>query len=179
MVQRTIYLSDEDATYVDQHRDVIGTSLSSAFMEGLRMVVSRNELRHAGFEEVRLDVGRPGTPKLKVFDGRMMARSRSVVEAGTVVVSRRIYTTPKGAWVYFERSAINWEQWSSAGTRTAAEVDEAVTGASFDAARIDGHRTFEVRGSLAELDGLAPPDLVAAARAESEDSSAAVERLDI
>lgn len=180
MPRKSIYLSEGDLAYIDAHRDVIGESLSSALMEGLRMVVTQNQLHGQGFEEVRLDVGRPGASQWKVFDGRLMARSRRLLEAGRVVRSERIYRTPKGSWVYFDRSSVNWDYWSAGGSGAPdLRQLEAEMSASFDPAQIDGYRVFEVRSTLDELADLAPAELVSQARAEAQGSAHHVERLDI
>jgi EXLDI family protein len=170
--RKTIYLNDDDAAFIEAHREVIGESLSSTLMEGLRMVVAKRELAGMGFEEIRLDIGRPGASKMKVFNGRLMARSSITEQDGAVRTSRRIYTTPKNAWVYFERSSVNWNYWTSSGSHAADFT-------SFDPSDVDNHRVFEIRQTLAELESIAPPELLSEARTEADDAGGRVERLDI
>lgn len=176
--RKTIYLSEDDAAYLEAHRAEIGGSLSSAFMKGIRMVVAQKQLKDQGFDEIELDVGRPGAKRLKVFTGRLMARSRQPERGGHVIVSRRIYTTAKGAWVYFERSSVNWDYWTAGGSRDPEAAEQGMP-SSMAPEEIDGHRVFEVRDSLDALTEVAPADLVRRARAESEDATPHVERLDI
>jgi EXLDI family protein len=92
------------------------------------------------------------------------------------VVSRRVYVTPKGSWVYFERSDVNWDQWRSGES---LEPGAGEMSASFDPATREGRRIFEVRDSLEGLAGVAPEELLSAARAAAEDTTSPVERLDI
>ncbi|GAA2319198.1 hypothetical protein GCM10010149_84790 [Nonomuraea roseoviolacea subsp. roseoviolacea] len=178
MPSKTIYLNVEDVAFIKAHRDEIGGSLSSALMEGLRMVIEKRKLEAAGFEEIRLDTGQPGARRLKIFSGRLVARSDTTEHGGTARVSRRIYTTPKGFWVYFERSSVNWNYWSTRGGQASdAEWSDDID--PFDPAEVESRRVFEVRPSLAELAELAPAELIAQARAEADNGTSHVERLDI
>ncbi|RBQ14652.1 hypothetical protein DP939_39270 [Spongiactinospora rosea] len=173
MPSKTIYLNVEDLAFIEAHRDEIGGSLSSALMEGLRMVIEKRKLEATGFEEIRVDVGGPGAPRLKVFPGRLVVRANTTENSGTTQVSRRLYTTPKGFWVYFERSSVNWNYWTGGGGQASGDIE------SFDPSEVENRRIFEVRPSLDELTELAPAELIAQARAETDDNASHIEHLDL
>lgn len=94
------------------------------------------------YKEIKLKVAKDGIQAYKVFSGAKIFSRGQKSEDGTHILSQRIYQTPKGNFVYYQRNDVNWSFWSDKARRDAA----------FIPCETGGDAVFEV---FPDLDGAA------------------------
>jgi EXLDI family protein len=164
---KTIYVSDEDVPTIDQVSLELPGSLSSNIVAGLRLLLSRHQGQHDGFDEVTLTIEEGGAKRQVVFSGRCVARSEEHKNGGKVLLEQRIYATVGGRFVYYERQDVNWNFWSDKDNWDDPTSPEG----------LPDKRLFIVAEKLDDLAEHAPDELVRAA--ETNGRKPAREYLDI
>ncbi len=164
MPNRTIYVSDADLPLFERAQQ-LGGNLSATIAQALRRYMEAQERKSAGFEEVRVKVGKIAYVQ-KRFMGRLLAKGRVAGPHQERSEIYEVYATMKGNLALYTRNVPNW--YYTGGKK---DYDE------YDWSDQRGEYTLEVFPSLEELQGRIPEELYqAAAQALSGDSS---ELLDI
>lgn len=101
MPNKTIYVSDQDASLFEEARSLAGETLSSVIARALREFVTRQQSISSGFEEVSLRVGKRYHEKEQRFYGRKMTDWQGFSDDGEWWMQATIYRTQKANWAIF------------------------------------------------------------------------------
>lgn len=173
MPSKNVYVSDADLTLFEAATKLAG-SLSTAVASGLRLYLAQHENQQKGndMKTIELDVDEGQVVTTKRFSGRQLLRWRQ--EEGMRSRSFRVYETAKGQLAVYERDDPNWAAISSPDEDNPIWEDpQAWQGDWWN----KGRRRLRVFGSVDEMTGELPDDLVAALRRAGD--VPAVEELDI
>ncbi|HET9015446.1 MAG TPA: EXLDI protein [Thermomicrobiaceae bacterium] len=108
MPNKTIYVSDDDLPLFQRAQELAAGSLSSAISAALRRYVEVEEGRHAGYDEVTVEVGSGARRKVR-FTGALLGQWRH--SSGVRIEEYRVYRTRKGNFVVYLEHAPDWT-WS-------------------------------------------------------------------
>ncbi|EHJ52597.1 EXLDI protein [Streptococcus macacae] len=89
------------------------------------------------YKEIKLSFFKDGIRSKKIFHGMKLYSHTIKSMNGQWLVSRRVYLTEKGNYVYYERRDVNWHYW-----------DGEQEGLSFDPSQTDENNIFEVASDL-------------------------------
>lgn len=108
MPNKTIYVADDDLPLYEQAQALADGNLSGAIARALRQFVEAESGRRAGFEEVVLRVGPPGSQHKKRFWGYRVTEWRHPhgPDGGVEVFS--VYRTKGGRYVVYRVEMPNW-----------------------------------------------------------------------
>ncbi len=164
MPNRTIYVSEADLPLFERAQQ-LGGNLSATIAQALRRYLEAQERKTAGFEEVRVKVGKIAYVQ-KRFMGRLLAKGRVEGPHHERSEIYEIYQTMKGNIALYTRNVPNW--YYTGGKK---DYDE------YDWSNQRGEYALEVFPSLEALQERIPEELYqAAAQALSGEPS---ELLDI
>jgi EXLDI family protein len=110
MPNRTIYVADADLPIFERAQQLAGGNLSATIAAALRRFVEREEARRAGFEEIKVKVGKVARV-YKRFWGRLLLRGNMHRPDDCKQVIYQVYQTPKGKLAVYVREFPDWEAW--------------------------------------------------------------------
>ena len=90
------------------------------------------------YEEIKLNVSNDKTSEYKVFYGIKLYSDVFTSEDKKTLKSKRIYSTKKKNYVYYERTDVNWNYWS----------DKRKYDSNFDTNEVKRNIVFEVSQDL-------------------------------
>ena len=90
------------------------------------------------YEEIKLNVSNDKISEYKVFYGIKLYSDVFTSEDKKTLKSKRIYSTKKKNYVYYERTDVNWNYWS----------DKRKYDSNFDTNEVKGNIVFEVSQDL-------------------------------
>ena len=64
------------------------------------------------YEEIKLNISNDKISNYKVFKGMKLYSEILKSKDEKKLVNKRVFVTPKGNYVYYERTDINWNYWS-------------------------------------------------------------------
>ncbi|MCQ9210839.1 EXLDI protein [Granulicatella seriolae] len=65
------------------------------------------------YKEIKLTVSNDGVKEYKLFEGAKLYSSLKEIENGKYIISQRVYQTKKKNYVYYQRTDVNWNFWST------------------------------------------------------------------
>ena len=98
MPNKTIYVSDADATLFEEAKEIAGVALSSVISKALREYVSRHTKKEHGMKEISLLVGKYDAELEKRFIGVRVAGWKGFSNDKEWWMDGAIYRTQKGNW---------------------------------------------------------------------------------
>src|SRR6185312_11227688 len=98
MPNKTIYVSQEDASLFEQAKELAGEALSSVIAIALREYVTRHQQRAKGMKEVTLRVGNTNAESEKKFVGSERGNWQGFSDDKVWWMQASIYSTQKGNW---------------------------------------------------------------------------------
>ena len=115
-------------------------------MYGLRFVeIARANLNlwrfSMKYEEIKLNISNDKISNYKVFKGMKLYSEIFKSEDEKKLINKRVFVTPKGNYVYYERTDINWNYWS----------DKTRYDSSFELSDIKHNIVFEVSTELTKF----------------------------
>ena len=90
------------------------------------------------YEEIKLNISNDKISNYKVFKGMKLYSEIFKSEDEKKLINKRVFVTPKGNYVYYERTDINWNYWS----------DKTRYDSSFELSDIKHNIVFEVSTEL-------------------------------
>ena len=67
------------------------------------------------YEEIKLNVSNNKINEYKQFEGLKLYSDIFRSEDEKILINKRVYVTKKQNYVYYERTDVNWDYWSSGG----------------------------------------------------------------
>jgi EXLDI family protein len=102
MPNKTIYVSEQDASLFEEAKNIAGEALSSVISRALREYVSRRQQKDKGMKEVSLKIGSEGTEREQRFVGAQVGEWTGFSDDKEWWLSAKIYRTQKNNWaIYF------------------------------------------------------------------------------
>lgn len=96
MPNKTIYVSEKDASLFDEAKDIAGEALSSVIVRALREYVSRHQEKAKGMKDVVVKVGSHIAEREQRFVGQKIGDWKGFDDAKEWYMSATIYQTQKG-----------------------------------------------------------------------------------
>ena len=93
------------------------------------------------YEEIKLNISNDKISNYKVFKGMKLYSEIFKSEDEKKLINKRVFVTPKGNYVYYERTDINWNYWS----------DKTRYDSSFESSDIKHNIVFEVSTELTKF----------------------------
>ena len=93
------------------------------------------------YEEIKLNISNYKISNYKVFKGMKLYSEIFKSEDEKKLINKRVFVTPKGNYVYYERTDINWNYWS----------DKTRYDSSFELSDIKHNIVFEVSTELTKF----------------------------
>ena len=93
------------------------------------------------YEEIKLNISNDKISNYKVFKGMKLYSEIFKSEDEKKLINKRVFVTPKGNYVYYERTDINWNYWS----------DKTRYDSSFELSDIKHNIVFEVSTELTKF----------------------------
>ena len=90
------------------------------------------------YEEIKLNISNYKISNYKVFKGMKLYSEIFKSEDEKKLINKRVFVTPKGNYVYYERTDINWNYW----------LDKTRYDSSFELSDIKHNIVFEVSTEL-------------------------------
>ena len=90
------------------------------------------------YEEIKLNISNDKISNYKVFKGMKLYSEIFKSEDEKKLINKRVFVTPKGNYVYYERTDINWNYW----------LDKTRYDSSFELSDIKHNIVFEVSTEL-------------------------------
>ncbi len=121
MPNKTIYVSEQDASLFEEAKNIAGEALSSVISRTLREYVSRHQQKDKGMKEVSLKIGSDGAEREQRFVGAKVGDWSGFSDDKEWLLSAKIYRTQKNNWaVYFVREGkasilTNKKLWKASG----------------------------------------------------------------
>jgi EXLDI family protein len=177
---KTIYIAEDDLPLLQRAQELTGGTLSAAIVTALRRLVTVEEAKRAGFEEITVKVG-TGRAAVKRFLGTALGEWTSSTGSGTETYS--LFRTGKGRFAVHHsqselyapvgQNAERSKRWSTGwrGWLGDWSPDQAWM-------RTPAQATFSVVDTVEELEPLLPAELYAVALQTIRDEPD-VEDLDI
>jgi EXLDI family protein len=101
MPNKTIYVSETDASLFEEAKQIAGEALSSVIVRALREFVARHEEKEKGMKEIALHVGGHGSEREKRFVGQEVGKWSGFSDDKEWYLEAKIYRTQKNNWVVF------------------------------------------------------------------------------
>ena len=98
MPNKTIYVSDSDATLFEEAKEIAGVALSSVISKALREYVARHAKKENGMKEISLLVGKYDAELEKRFIGVRVAGWKGFSDDKEWWMDATIFRTKKGNW---------------------------------------------------------------------------------
>ena len=93
------------------------------------------------YEEIKLNISNDKISNYKVFKGMKLYSEIFKSEDEKKLINKRVFVTPKGNYVYYERTDVNWNYWS----------DKTRYDSSFELSDIKHNIVFEVSTELTKF----------------------------
>ena len=93
------------------------------------------------YEEIKLNISNDKISNYKVFKGMKLYSEIFKSEDEKKLINKRVFVTPKGNYVYYERTDINWNYW----------LDKTRYDSSFELSDIKHNIVFEVSTELTKF----------------------------
>lgn len=90
------------------------------------------------YEEIKLNISNDKISNYKVFKGMKLYSEIFKSKDEKKLINKRVFVTPKGNYVYYERTDINWNYW----------LDKTRYDSSFELSDIKHNIVFEVSTEL-------------------------------
>jgi len=111
MPNKTIYVAEDDLPLFERAQQLAGGNLSSAVARALRRFIEVETAHQAGYEEITVPVGPPGSRRQKRFFGvRLIRWQHHLADRGRVEVFS-IYRTRGGHYAVHRQERPNWAAW--------------------------------------------------------------------
>jgi len=99
MPNKTIYVSEQDASLFEEAKNIAGEALSSVIARALREFVTRHQKKAQGMKEISLMVGKADAEQEKRFIGTQIKSWDGFSDDKVWWMRAVIYKTQKGNWV--------------------------------------------------------------------------------
>jgi len=98
MPNKTIYVSEKDASLFEQAKEIAGEALSSVIVRALREYVARRQDKEKGMKEVSVKVGIAGAEREQRFVGAQIGKWTGFSDDKIWFLKAVIYHTQKDNW---------------------------------------------------------------------------------
>jgi EXLDI family protein len=169
MPNKTIYISDSDASLFDEAKTIAGESLSSVISRALREFVAKNKKKADGMKEITVKVGKAHVSREQRFVGAIIEKWSGFSDDKKWWMEAKIYKTQKG------NLAVNLVTVA----RSTVVTNPGVWKASGDYLTNVWHSELIVAEKAAELQGKLPNELYEIVENISKKDETPVEFLDI
>jgi EXLDI family protein len=121
MPNKTIYVSENDASLFDEAKTLAGEALSSVIVRALREFVARNRDKKKGMKEIIVTVGKDGSEREQRFVGSWIGEWSGFSDTKEWYQKATIYHTQKDNWavvletVYKATLLTNRKEWQESG----------------------------------------------------------------
>jgi EXLDI family protein len=121
MPNKTIYVSEKDASLFEQAKEIAGEALSSVIVRALREFVTRKQDRNKGMKEITLKVGIDGVEREQRFIGSLIGEWKGLSDNKEWFLNASIYKTQKENWAVFLETVCkaslltNRKEWKESG----------------------------------------------------------------
>ncbi|MBP6882545.1 MAG: EXLDI protein [Candidatus Levybacteria bacterium] len=99
MPNKTIYVSEKDASLFESAKEIAGEALSSVIVRALSEYVTRYQNKEKGMKEVSIKVGVDGAEREQRFIGSRIGEWSGFSDDKTWYLSATIFKTQKENWV--------------------------------------------------------------------------------
>lgn len=102
MPNKTIYVSEQDASLFEDAKNIAGEALSSVISRALREYVARQQEKDKGMKEISVKIGAQGAEREQRFVGSHVGDWSGFSDDKDWWLSAKVYRTQKNNWaVYF------------------------------------------------------------------------------
>lgn len=101
MPNKTIYVSETDASLFEEAKNIAGEALSSVIVRALREYVTRNSQKAKGMKEIALQVGMDQYEREQRFVGAEVGEWKGFSDDKEWYMRSIIYRSQKGNWVVY------------------------------------------------------------------------------
>lgn len=121
MPNKTIYVSEKDASLFEQAKEIAGEALSSVIVRALREFVTRNLDRKKGMKEITVKVGIDRAEREQKFIGSWIGEWNGFSDDKVWFLKAVIYKTQKENWAVFLETVCkaslltNKKEWKESG----------------------------------------------------------------
>lgn len=121
MPNKTIYVSQKDASLFEKAKEIAGEALSSVIVRALTEYVARHEDKKKGMKDVSVKVGIAGAEREQRFIGSRIGEWNGFSDDKVWYLSAVIYRTQKENWAIFLETICkaslltNKKEWKQSG----------------------------------------------------------------
>jgi|SRR5579885_610942 len=121
MPNKTIYVSEKDASLFDQAKELAGEAVSSVIVRALGEFVARHQSKQKGMREVSVTVGVAGAEREQRFIGAMVGKWSGFSDDKEWFLKALIYHTQKSNWAVLVETVCkaslltNKKEWKESG----------------------------------------------------------------
>lgn len=121
MPNKTIYVSEKDASLFEQAKEIAGEALSSVIVRALSEYVSRHQDKQKGMKEVSVKVGVDGAEREQRFVGSLVGKWSGFSDDKVWFLKSIIYRTQKENWAVLLETVCkaslltNKKEWKESG----------------------------------------------------------------
>ncbi|HUD45149.1 MAG TPA: EXLDI protein [Patescibacteria group bacterium] len=121
MPNKTIYVSEKDASLFEQAKEIAGEALSSVIVRALSEFVSRNQAKKKGMKEITVKVGKDSLEREQRFIGSWIGDWSGFSDDKQWYQKATIYRTQKENWavlletLYKASLLTNSKEWKESG----------------------------------------------------------------
>ena len=101
MPNKTIYVSEKDASLFEEAKNIAGEALSSVIVRALSEFVTRNSNKKKGMKEVSLKLGIKGAESEKRFVGSLIGQWTGFSDNKEWYLKAKVYRSQKEYWVIY------------------------------------------------------------------------------
>jgi EXLDI family protein len=101
MPNKTIYVSEKDASLFEEAKNIAGEALSSVIVRALSEFVTRNQNKQKGMKEVALKIGIKGAESEKRFIGALIGGWQGFSDNKEWYLKAKVYRSQKDNWVIY------------------------------------------------------------------------------
>lgn len=98
MPNKTIYISDNDASLFEEAKQIAGESLSSVISRALSEYVAQNKKKTDGMKEITVEVGSPKSYRQQSFIGTELGKWSGISDDKEWFLEAKIYKTQKNSF---------------------------------------------------------------------------------
>jgi len=121
MPNKTIYVSEKDASLFEQAKEIAGEALSSVIVRALREFVTRNQDKKKGMKDMTVKVGVNGVEREQRFIGSLIGKWTGLSNDKVWFLKASIYRTQKENWAVLLETVCkanlltNKKEWKESG----------------------------------------------------------------
>jgi EXLDI family protein len=121
MPNKTIYVSEKDASLFEQAKEIAGEALSSVIVRALSEYVARHQDREKGMKEISVKVGINGAEREQRFIGSLIGDWSGLSDNKEWYQKATMYRTQKDNWavlletLYKASLLTNRKEWKESG----------------------------------------------------------------